>query len=456
VRAGIYCRISKDRTGERLGVDRQEEDCRDLCARLGWEVVEVFVDNDISATSGKVRPAYKRLLASVADGTIDAIACWHPDRLYRRTVDLEELVAVCDKARAPVATVNAGAVDLTTPTGRLVAGLLAQVAKYEGEHKAERWRRSYLQRRKAGVPSPSGPRLYGYTRTGEQIPEEAARIRSWTQRILQGDTLHMLMRECERDGILTTRGNIWTANSIRNLLGNPRLAGWVTIKGEPVVRSDWEPILTDEESESVRAILAVRRGRTVYPRVAVLRGVARCAVCGAPLMTGRDSKRGTRQYRCPPVRGYGQGCVTITAEPLEEIVEAYAQERLADPRVREEFVRTRIDGSGAKIAQEIAALETRLVALEAELVDGSEEVGAIARAIDTVKMRIAQGYQALGAIGPTHVPMDGLPLPWPEGVERRNALVRLVVGAAWVERATPTLPGERPAFNRDRVRIEPK
>ena len=124
VRAGVYCRISKDRkdaSGEftMLGVDRQEEDCRELCRTLGWEVSEVFVDNDVSATSGKTRPAYTALLKAVTEGTIDAIVCWHPDRLYRRTVDLEELVKVCDKHRAPVATVNAGAVDLTTPTGRL-------------------------------------------------------------------------------------------------------------------------------------------------------------------------------------------------------------------------------------------------------------------------------------------------------------------------------------------------
>ncbi|MER5688882.1 hypothetical protein [Streptomyces sp. NPDC002205] len=34
-RAAIYCRISQDRGGAGLGVARQEEDCRALCARLG-------------------------------------------------------------------------------------------------------------------------------------------------------------------------------------------------------------------------------------------------------------------------------------------------------------------------------------------------------------------------------------------------------------------------------------
>ena len=45
-RAAIYSRISRDFTGERAGVARQEEDCRAKASALGWEVVRVFVDNE--------------------------------------------------------------------------------------------------------------------------------------------------------------------------------------------------------------------------------------------------------------------------------------------------------------------------------------------------------------------------------------------------------------------------
>jgi site-specific DNA recombinase len=450
-RAGIYCRISKDRkdsTGEftMLGVDRQEEDCRELCRTLGWEVSEVFVDNDVSATSGKARPAYTALLNAVAAGTIDAIVCWHPDRLYRRTVDLEELVKVCDKHRAPVATVNAGAVDLTTPTGRLVAGLLAQVARYEGEHKAERWRRSYQQRRQAGVPAPSGPRMYGWTRSGELIPEEASRIQDWARRILGGTTLHQIMLECQAQGVRTSRGNVWRSEALRQLLCNPRLAGWVTLKGAIVARSEWPPILTDEESEQVRALLAVRRGRRVYPRVAVLRGVVRCGVCDSLLM-GNRRQDGSRSYKCPPVRGYGNGCVDIKAEPIEEVVEAYAQTRLADPRVKAAVAQVSMDGVGVRLAQEIATLETRLVALEAELVESDTDVSHLSRAITTVKGRIQQAQAELGGLVPVRVPVGGM--PWPTSVERRNALIKLVVESVWVDRAVRGNPLV------SRIRIEP-
>src|SRR4051812_750934 len=77
VKAAIYCRISRDRVeitegGEKrftmLGVERQELDCRIKAASLGWEVAETFVDNDISATSGRTRPGYEAMLAAIENG----------------------------------------------------------------------------------------------------------------------------------------------------------------------------------------------------------------------------------------------------------------------------------------------------------------------------------------------------------------------------------------------------
>lgn len=456
MRAAIYVRISLDRkvNGEytMLGVDRQREDCEELCRTLGWEVARVFVDNDVSAVSKKARPAYQQLLQACRDEEVDAIVCWHPDRLYRKTVDLEELIGVCDKHRVPVATCNAGAVDLTTPTGRLVAGLLAQVARYEGEHKAERWRRGYDQRRLSGTPSVCGPRLYGYTRDGVVVDEEAKVIRHWVARVMAGDTLYLLMKEAAAAGLRTTRGNLWRANSIKTLLGNPRLAGWVTLRGKPVARSEWEPILTEEESETVRALVNARKvGRAVYPRVATLKGVAKCGVCGSTLMTGRR-QTGKRSYRCPSVRGYGSGCVEIAAEQFEVIVEEYARLRLSDPNVRVELARVRSEKSGGvKEAQEVIALEARLRAIDEQLVESDIDVGALMRARRAVVERIEEAQKRITSAGASlAIPIEA-EVTWPEDVAKRNLLIALVVESAWVD----PQPGGG-GFRKERIRIEPR
>ena len=64
-RAGIYCRISSDPNGTALGVDRQQQDAVALAEAKGWEVIDTYIDNDVSASSygKKPRTQYLRMLA---------------------------------------------------------------------------------------------------------------------------------------------------------------------------------------------------------------------------------------------------------------------------------------------------------------------------------------------------------------------------------------------------------
>ena len=99
--AAVYARISSDTEGRAMGVARQVEDCRRLAASLGWQVAQEYVDNDLSAYSGKRRPAYEQMLADLTDGLRDAVICYHVDRLTRRPVELEQFVATVDLVLQP-------------------------------------------------------------------------------------------------------------------------------------------------------------------------------------------------------------------------------------------------------------------------------------------------------------------------------------------------------------------
>ena len=79
-------------------MNRQLADCPAEAARRGWTVAEVYVDDDVSAYSGKTRPAYARMLADLADEQRDAVIVWHLDRLHRRPIELEQFVATCARA----------------------------------------------------------------------------------------------------------------------------------------------------------------------------------------------------------------------------------------------------------------------------------------------------------------------------------------------------------------------
>jgi DNA integrity scanning protein DisA with diadenylate cyclase activity len=103
-RAGIYVRISRDRTTE-VSTEVQEKEARDLCDKRGWEVVEVYTDAGRSAFKRDTpRPAFDRLLTDVESGRVDRVVAHFGSlpKIMRATIeDLEEVDGVGDvRARA--------------------------------------------------------------------------------------------------------------------------------------------------------------------------------------------------------------------------------------------------------------------------------------------------------------------------------------------------------------------
>jgi site-specific DNA recombinase len=74
----IYARISSDQDGTALGVARQVQDCRGLAKSLGWVVAEEYVDNDLSAFSGKRRPGYEAIWPTCATASETRWSCITP------------------------------------------------------------------------------------------------------------------------------------------------------------------------------------------------------------------------------------------------------------------------------------------------------------------------------------------------------------------------------------------
>src|SRR5258708_1854063 len=104
--AAIYARMSMDRTGAGVGIDRQAAECRPLLHRRGFtdEDIVVFADNDISAFTGRRRPNYERLLDAVRGGSVAHLVTWHNDRLHRRPIELEEFIDIIDAAKVGIDT----------------------------------------------------------------------------------------------------------------------------------------------------------------------------------------------------------------------------------------------------------------------------------------------------------------------------------------------------------------
>ena len=137
-RSAIYLRISRDLTGQRLGVDRQREAAEKYARTNGYEVAEVFTDNDISAAGGKRRPGFESLLDALTDGRVSVVIVRNWDRLTRNRPDTVRLIETCQRTKAKVALVRGSDLDMSTPSDRMTAGILAEVAQNEIETKGER------------------------------------------------------------------------------------------------------------------------------------------------------------------------------------------------------------------------------------------------------------------------------------------------------------------------------
>ena len=207
VRAGIYARISSDREGDGLGVMRQLEDCERLAAARGWTVVERYVDQDISAYTGKLRPEYRRLWADIEGHSIDAVAIYRADRLHRQPRELEAFIDLCNAVGLTNVASVSGDLDLTTHEGQLVARVTGAVAKNESDVKSARIRRQKEQAAERGTVSGGGTRAYGYDPSGVAIVEsEAEIVREAVRRTLAGEGVRGICNDFNERGVATSTG----------------------------------------------------------------------------------------------------------------------------------------------------------------------------------------------------------------------------------------------------------
>ncbi|MFN3763468.1 MAG: recombinase family protein, partial [Anaerolineae bacterium] len=309
-RAGIYVRISDDRA-EGAGVRRQEEDGRKLAESLGWDVVDVYSDNDISAFTGKDRPAYRSLLEDLAAGRINCVVAWAPDRLHRSPRELEDFVDLADRRHVITHTVQSGAWDLSTPSGRAVARTLGAWSRYESEHKGQRVRRANAQRATEGRWE-GNRKVYGWTPGGrEVVPEEAGVIRMATERLLAGVSLRAIVTDLNASGLHTITGRPWNSKILTDALRRPRNAALAVHHGEIIGPGQWPAIVSEEEHRAVVALLSDDSRRTA-PMGGEVRwlgsGLYRCGICGRPTMRVTSTTGGTgqpprRAYRCVDVSG---------------------------------------------------------------------------------------------------------------------------------------------------------
>ena len=144
-RVAIYARVS---THDQQTLPMQLEAMRAYGERKGWQIALTVEE---VGSGAKTRPRREELLRAARRMEIDVIVVWQLDRWGRSLVDLiatlEELTAL------KVGFVSLSeALDLTTPSGRAFAGMLAVFAEFERDILRDRVKAGIAQARKDGKP----------------------------------------------------------------------------------------------------------------------------------------------------------------------------------------------------------------------------------------------------------------------------------------------------------------
>ncbi|WP_327017187.1 recombinase family protein [Cryobacterium sp. MP_3.1] len=298
MRAGIYARISQDSAGEKLGVGRQKKDCTKEAAERGWDVVEEYVDNDVSATRSKVRPEYERMLADVRSGHIEALVVYSIDRLTRKPSELETVIKFADEYSLALATV-AGFMDLSTQEGRMMARTMGAFAAFETGKMGVRLQRKFLEKAELGEPHGFSP--YGYTRilpvgtdgqpTGRVKrdvihPEHGDVVREAARRTLSGESLRSIVTDYNKRSIHGPKAKQWNSTILRQILLRPTNAGLRQYQGKVLGLSTTQPLYDVPTHDRLVALLNDPSRKSNFSGSSfkyLLSGLAICGLCGGPM-----------------------------------------------------------------------------------------------------------------------------------------------------------------------------
>jgi len=120
-RVGLYARVS---THDQQTLSLQMRTMREYADRRGWTIAAQIKEVGSGAATRELRES---LLAAARRREIDVVLVWRLDRWGRSLVDL--VVTLKELAELGVSFVSlTEALDLTTPTGRAMAGLLSVFA----------------------------------------------------------------------------------------------------------------------------------------------------------------------------------------------------------------------------------------------------------------------------------------------------------------------------------------
>lgn len=306
------------------GVQRQEDDCRQLAKERRWTVIQVFTDNDKGASkfSKKSRPEFDEMFRRLKAREADCLIVWDLSRYSREGRSLEDLIDLSESTGLTVATCR-GEINLDTASGRANARIISALNISETENLSERSKRAHRANAEKGIRH-SPVRTYGYRADKMTAdPVESKFVRGMIQRAIDGQSCTQIAKWLNESGQKTVAGTDFQSAGVKKIIMNPYIAGLVKRLGEilPDVKSQGDTLVEmDDWRVAVAKVNARSNGRRGNPGT-LLNGVVFCARCGKKLYRTGNRAGHERDgiFRCH-VRSDGGCGMAINAPKLESLV----------------------------------------------------------------------------------------------------------------------------------------
>jgi site-specific DNA recombinase len=415
--AAIYARVSSEQQREAHTIASQTAALIELARTLDLDVPKAWIFEDEGYSGATLeRPGLERVRDLAAEGHIQAVLVYSPDRLSRKYA--YQILIIEELARHGVETRFLNAPQSATAEDQLLVQFQGMIAEYERAQILERSRRGKRHRARAGEISvlSGAPYGYRYIRKSDDAPASYAVIDSEARVVRQvyehytatGWSIAAITRWLNENGVATRKvGTRWERSTVWAMLRNPAYVGTACFGKTRIAtrqrvtrrlrlrgglaprnsanrerpRDEWiaipVPALVDAPTfahaqELLHENRIRSRRRTIQPTL--VQGLVSCRRCGYALsrISTRSSARLIHYYRCIGSDAWrhlgGPLCDSrpVRQDLLDEIVWTEVIRLLEDPTLIEEELDRRLAMARAvdPTRQREQALQRDLVRIE--------------------------------------------------------------------------------------------
>jgi site-specific DNA recombinase len=262
----IYCRVStKEQAEEGNSLITQERLCKEYAAKQGYSVVAVFVEHGESAKTAD-RTELKKLISfcMIKKNNVKAVIVYKIDRLSRNTDDYSQIRIMFKKYGVEIKSTSEHFED--TPAGRFMENIIANVAQFDNDVRAERSIGGMKEAVREGRYVWMAP--FGYSNgklngKANIIPNESAGIVKEIFSLVanQQKPVQLIRMELLNKYTDTQTKKSLSKSNFYRLLRNELYCGMIRKFGV-VHKGNYEPLISEHLFYTVQAILKKNKPKT--------------------------------------------------------------------------------------------------------------------------------------------------------------------------------------------------